>query len=777
VRAGAFVFVLFLPGGFAFRRTHQSAVLYEMAAGQMAFKGDSAAVIFEAILNRAPVAPLRLNPTLPAELERIVNKALEKDRELRYQHAADVRSDLQRLKRDTESGRTAVAATQAGPVSASSATADSHASTPLVGPASSVSAARPRAARWPILAGVAAVVVVLGVGAWLYFARKTQALTEKDTIVLSDFTNTTGDAIFDDTLKTALNVSLRQSPFLNVLSDSEVTKNLKLMTRPTDTKLTAEVARELCQRAGSKAYLAGTIGSLGSEYVLGLKAVNCRSGDTLAEEQVTAGSKEKVLDTLGVAATKLRGGLGESLATVQKLDVPLEQATTSSLEALQAYSLGLKTRSAKGDNAALPFFKRAVQLDPNFAMAYRSLSAISSDLNEGREADENARKAYELREKLSERERFHIEAFYLSGRGELEKSVQAYELWQQNYPRDYLPHATLTVVYASLGNPEKALDEALEALRLEPNAGVNYVNLGDAYISLNRLEEADAVFRQAQERRLEDESLILSRYQLAFLRGDAAQMAQWAAMVKMGAEDQMLAMQADTAGWQGKLKDAGELTRRAMDSAQHNGAQEAAATYQAWAAVRSVEAGNGKQARAAAKAALDLSSYQYVRSPAALALARAGDTAGAEKLAAEINKAGPLDTPIQRYWLPTIRAAVALERKDPKQAVELLQVASLVELGCGGSLLPVYVRGEAYLMLQDGKAAAAEFQKFIDHRGLVVNFPLGALARLGLARAYKLQGDTAKARAAYQDFLALWKDADPDIPILKEAKAEYAKLQ
>jgi serine/threonine protein kinase/predicted Zn-dependent protease len=730
-------------------------VLYEMATGRMAFPGNSAAVIHDGILNRTPVLPSQTNQGLPPKLDEIVGKALEKDRKLRYQSAADIRTDLQRLKRDTESGHTTSATTEAGSKTAIKST----------GP------------QWIVGAIVAVVAVVLGVGAWLYFARKAHALTEKDTIVLSDFTNTTGDAIFDDTLKTALNVSLRQSPFLNVLSDSEVAKNLKLMTRPADTKLTPGVARELCQRAGSKAYLAGTIGSLGSQYVLGLKTVNCRSGDTLAVEQVTAASKEKVLDALGEAASKLRGGLGESLATVQKLDVPLEQATTSSLEALQAYSLGLKTRSAKGDNAALPFFKRAVQLDPNFAMAYRSLSAISSDLNKGREADENARKAYELREKLSERERFHIEAFYLSGRGELEKSVQAYELWQQNYPRDYLPHATLTVVYGSLGNPEKALDEALEALRLEPNAGLNYVNLGDAYISLNRLEEADAVFRQAQDRKLEDESLILGRYQLAFLRGDAAQMAQWAAMVRMGAEDQMLAMQADTAGWQGKLKDAGELTRRAMDSAQHNGAQEAAATYQAWAALRAVETGNGKQARAAAKAALDLSSYQYVRWPAALALARAGDTAGAEKLAAEINKAGPVDTAVQRYWLPTIRAAVALERKDPKQAVELLQVASLVELGCGGSLLPVYVRGEAYLMLQDGKAAAAEFQKFIDYRGLVVNFPLGALARLGLARAYKLQGDTAKARAAYQDFLALWKDADPDIPILKEAKAEYAKLQ
>ncbi|MGC1976650.1 MAG: serine/threonine-protein kinase, partial [Candidatus Sulfotelmatobacter sp.] len=347
-------------------------VLYEMATGKQTFSGSSSAEIFDAILNRTPVALVRLNPQVPSKLEDIISKALEKDKKLRYQHAADMRTDLQRLKRDTESGRTAVAV-EAEPVSASFVAAASPAPTTLAGQ-SAVSAvtAKPHAVKWPILAGVAVVAVVLGVGAWLYFARKAQALTEKDTIVLSDFTNTTGDAIFNDTLKTALNVSLRQSPFLNVLSDSEVAKTLQQMTRPADTKLTPGVARELCQRAGSKAYLAGTIGSLGSEYVLGLKAVNCRSGDTLAEEQVTAVSKEKVLDTLGQAATKLRGELGESLATVQKLDVPLEQATTSSLEALQAYSLGGKALNEKGEAAALPYFQRAIQLDPNFAMGYRA---------------------------------------------------------------------------------------------------------------------------------------------------------------------------------------------------------------------------------------------------------------------------------------------------------------------------------------------------------------------------------------------------------------------
>src|SRR5271170_2511980 len=402
-------------------------VLYEMATGKQTFTGNSSAEIFDAILNRTPVAPVRLNPQVPPKLEDIINKALEKDKKLRYQSAADMRTDLQRLKRDTESGRTPVVAMEAEPASASSSVAASPASTPLAGQASAISGvtAKARAVKWPILAAAAVVAVVLGVGAWLYFARKAQALTEKDTIVLSDFTNTTGDAIFDDTLKTALNVSLRQSPFLNVLSDSEVAKNLKLMTRPTDSKLTPEVARELCQRAGSKAYLAGTIGSLGSQYVLGLKAVNCRSGDTLAEAQVTAASKEKVLDTLGQAASKLRGELGESLATVQKLDVPLEQATTSSLEALQAYSLGGKALSEKGPAAALPYSQRAIQLDANFAMGYAAVGGDYGSLGELERASEYYAKAFQLREHASEREKLGIVAdYYENVSGERDKAAQ-----------------------------------------------------------------------------------------------------------------------------------------------------------------------------------------------------------------------------------------------------------------------------------------------------------------------------------------------------------------
>jgi tetratricopeptide (TPR) repeat protein len=624
--------------------------------------------------------------------------------------------------------------------------------------------------------------VAAAIGGTLYLrSRQAMArLTDKDTIVLSDFDNKTGDAVFDDTLKQGLSVQLEQSPFLALVSDRRVNETLKLMGRPAGDRLTPEVTHEVCLRTGSKAMLTGSIAGLGSQYVIGLKAVNCNTGDVLAEAQEQAAGKEAVLKALGAAAVSLRSRLGESLSSVQKYATPVEEATTPSLEALKAYSLGIKTVYAKGETAALPFFKRAVELDPNFAMAYVWMSGLYCTLNEWGRGAGYIRKAYDLREKVSERERFTIQGnYYVLATGELEKAAQTLELWQQTYPRDALPYLLLGFVSATLGNWEKVLEEWREALRLEPNNGGNYYNVGLAYAALNRLDEAAAVYKQAEERKLENEKLLQSRYWLAFLKGDAAQMARLvsAAMGKPGAEDLLLATQADTEGWYGKLKNAHELTGRAMDSAQHNDAKERAATYQAAAALREAESGNREQARADANAALKLVPTRDVREMAALALARAGDKAGAEKLAAELDKTFPLDTRVQRYWLPTIRAGVALERQDPNRAIELLKVASTVELGGATNLWPAYLRGEAYLMLHDGNRAAAEFQKFIDHRGLVVNFPWGALARLGLARAYALQGNTAKARAAYQDFLTLWKDADPDIPILKKAKAEYAKLK
>ncbi len=764
------------------------AVLYEMATGKQAFTGTTSAVIFEAILDRTPTSPGQLNPELPARLEEIINKALEKDRETRYQTASDLRADLKRLKRDTDSGQ--AAAVGAGLVPAQEG---QPRGTPL-------------RRLWKVLVPTVMILVAAAMGGTFYLRSRhaTTPLTEKDTIVLSDFINKTGDAVFDDTLKQGLSVQLEQSPFLDLLSDRKVNETLKRMGRPAGDRLTPEVTQEVCLRTGSKAMLAGSIAGLGSQYVIGLKAVNCDTGDVLAEAQEQAAGKEAVLKALDAAAVSLRSKLGESLNSVQKYATPVEEATTPSLEALQAYSLGIKSVDAKGHTAALPFLKRAVDLDPNFAMAYASMSGVYWDLNEVGRGAENARKAYDLREKVSERERFTIEGnYYVLATGELEKAAQTFELWQQTYPRDDFANRFLGFVSSALGNWKKALEEWREALRLEPNSVANYANLGLAYTTFNRLDEAEAVYKQAEERKLETEILLQYRYWLAFLKGDAAQMAQWvsAAMGKPGSEDLLLASQADTEGWYGKLKNAHELTGRAMDSAQHNDAQESAAAYQAAAALREVEAGNREQARAEAHAAVKLAPNRDVRAVAGLALARAGDTAGAEKLAAELDKTFPLDTLVQRYWLPTIRAGVALERQDPSRAIELLKVASTVELGQPSNLTiflcPVYLRGEAYLMLHDGNRAAAEFQKFIDHRGVVMNFPWGALARLGLARAYALEAGVgaglvpaqghpqgvplqpaalAKARAAYQDFLTLWKDADPDLPILKEAQAEYAKL-
>ena len=630
---------------------------------------------------------------------------------------------------------------------------------------------------------LAATVVIGGVlAAWFLFGTRARALGETDTIVLADFDNRTGDEVFDDTLRQGLSVQLGQSPFLSMISDNKISQTLRLMSRPAGDRLTPEVTREVCQRTGSRAMLTGSIANLGSQYVIGLRALNCQTGDILAETQETAKNKEGVLKALDIAAVRLRSKLGESLHSVQEYDTPLADATTPSIDALKAYSLGQRTRAARGDTAALPFLKRATELDPGFADAYLAMAIVYYNHGEGSRAAEYASKAYELREKVSERERFAIDAFYYwNVTGELEKAAQTYELWQETYPRAAVAFGNLGTLSFHLGNYEKALSEFSEALRLEPSNVTNYFNLGTAYMDLNRLDEAEEAYKHVDEHKLE--FLLGNRYSLAFLKGDAAQMEKFAseAIGKPGAEDLLLAAQADTQAWYGRLRNARELTRQAMDSAKHNDANEAAAGYQAEAALHEVVMGNREQARTDANAAMRLAPNRDVQSMAALALARAGDTVGAEKLTIELDKTFPLDTLVQRYWLPTIRAALSMEHKGPSRAVEQLKETSAIELGGPGNLalvlVPVYARGEAYLALGDGDQAATEFQKFVDQRGLVGNFPWGALARLGLARAYAMQGDTAKARAAYQDFLTLWKDADPDIPILKEAKAEYARLK
>jgi len=734
-------------------------VLYEMVTGVLPFRGETSGVIAEAILNRRPVAPVRLNPDLPPKLEETVNKALEKDRKLRYQNAVEIRTDLQRLKRDSDSGRTAAA-------------------TGVVEPRGA-----PRAftfGRGAAMAGAAVVIIALAIGGWLYYGRKAHALTEKDTIVLADFTNTTGDPVFDGTLRQGLAVQLEQSPFLSLVSDQRIQQTLRLTGQPADTKLTPEIARDLCQRVGSAAVLDGSIASLGSQYVLGLKAVNCRTGDSLAQEQATADAKERVLKALGEAAAKLREKLGESLVTVQKLDTPIEQASTPSLEALKAYSLGQKTLVGKGDwAAAVPLFQRAIRLDPNFAMAYASLGVDYSNLGETSLASENTKKAYDLRERVSEREKFYIEShYYHYVTGDLEKARQAYELWSQTYPRDLVPPNNLGLIYENLGDYDKALAESREALRLDPGSGASYANLVAPYLYLNRLQEAQATADEAQAKNLDSPPLRFKLYVLGFLRNDAAGMAQqvaWSAG-KPGVEDMLLG-EADTAAYSGRLAKARELSRRAVTSAERAEEKENAAGNEAEAALREALCGNAAETRQRAFAALRLSTGRDVQLYAALALAFAGDAARAQALADDLAKRFPEDTVVQFNYLPTIHAQLALDRNEASKAIETLRAAAPYELGAVGGLYPVYVRGEAYLAAHRGREAAAEFQKILDQRGVVGNEPIGALAHLGLARAYSMQGDTAKARSAYQDFLTLWKDADPDISILLQARAEYSKLK
>jgi serine/threonine protein kinase/tetratricopeptide (TPR) repeat protein len=738
------------------------AVLYQMVTARLAFSGQTSAIIHDAILNRSPALPSTVISDVSPEIERIINKALEKDRNLRYQSAAEMRTDLQRIKRDTESGKT-------------SATASSLSRT-----------SKPPAAQrtsWLLIAASVLVLAACAVGGYFYLHRPPK-LTDKDTIVLADFANSTGDPIFDDTLKQALSASLRQSPFLNVLSDSRVSATLKQMTRPPNTPLTPEIIREVCQRADSKAWVAGTIAPLGTEYVVGLKAINCLNGDTLAQEQVTAANKEKVLDAVGKAATQLRGKLGESLSTVGSLDVPLSQVTTVSLDALKAFSLGNQTLREKGSYAAIPFYQHAITLDPNFAGAYLSLGKMYANNGESEKADDLFAKAYSLRAHASEREAFDIESMYHQHvTGDLESATRVFREWLGSYPREHAALGNLANAYNNSGNYELAVDLNRKSLEQSPNDVIAYINLALNFVELNRFSEARATIQAALDRKLDAEQLHYLLFALAFQAGDQRAMSEQVAWSEANPEtiSKFLSLEAAVQAYSGHLRRSRELTERAIVSAEHAGQKTSAEYRRLKAALVEAAFGNFSVSRQAALASLGWSVLGQDRGGiAALALAWSGEESHAQTVLDELSARFPHGTLVQSVVLPTVQAQIELSRKNPEKSLELLQAAMPYELtgsSLGGCVYPAYVRGEAYLALKNGVAAAAEFQKILEHRGLVGSCETGALAHLGIARAFALQGDTEKAKLAYQEFLTLSKDADPDIPILVAAKSEFTKLE
>ncbi len=728
-------------------------VLYEMATGMVPFRGDTSAIIFEAILNRAPVPPVRLNPGVPPRLEETICKLLEKDRDLRYQSAAEVRSDLKRLKRDTESAQVAAAPSGFNVVRRPAA---NHRS-------------------WVKYAAVAAALVIGIAVIVLMRTSHARAMTEKDTILVADFVNTTADPVFDGTLKKALAVDLGQSPYLNVFSEQKVQQTLQFMGRSPDERITTNIGREICQRAGIKAMLTGTIANLGSQYVITLEAINAATGDSLAEDQLQSPSKEEVLNTLHKATSGLRSKLGESLTSVQKYDKPLSEATTSSLDALKSFTIGDTKHNGGDELAAIPNYKHAIDLDPNFAMAYARLGAVYNNIGETQQAEELRQKAFELRDRASEREKLYIMSHYYADAGQLDKGITALELYKQTYPRDSIPYNNLANIYNQLGQFENALENARKCVELEPTSALGYVNLALAYSGLNRPDEAQATLNSAFDRNLSNMELRFQYANLEWALGnlDGMEKQLQAASQYSNSRAPILNFRAGIAAARGQLKQARELSDQANSAGQQLNLKEATPN------MLSVKAGQEALVESYALAIQDAleavkqSNAIGVEGNAAEALAAAGSEAKALSLAEDISHRRPNDTISQYVTVPLIKALVELHRNKPDAAIDAANTAALYARASSGVL---YVRGLSYLKAGRGSEALQDFQKVIDSKvfhGIDVIVPL---SKLGLARAYALQGDTARSRTAYQDFLADWKDADPDIPVLKQAKAEYAKL-
>jgi eukaryotic-like serine/threonine-protein kinase len=739
-------------------------VLYEMATGTLPFRGESPGVVFDAILNRNPAPALPLNPDLPPELARIIDKCLEKDRDLRYQHASEIRADLQRLKRDRDSGHL-----------------------PSATPAGVRSAFAARRSR--LFASAAVVVIASAIAAWFYLHRQ-PALTDTDTIVLADFTNSTGDPVFDETLRQGLAVQLEQSPFLSLVSDQRIRGTLPLMNVPADARLTPEIAQGVCVRTASAAVLEGSIATLGSQYVVGLRAKSCTTGDILANEQAHAARKEDVLDALSQIASRFRTRVGESLATIEKHSTPLEEATTPSLEALKAYSAAWKAFFSGGWARGLPLFQRAIAIDPDFAIAHAQVGFAYSGMGESALARQSTFKAYQLRDRTSDVERFFIETLYdRDFTGNLEREQRTLESWAESYPRDARPHGLVSgLAMTSTGQYESSIVEADKSIALDPDLTPAYVNKATNQVFLNRLDDALLTFGRLAERKLESPEWFLTiRYFVAFLKGDNDELGEIATAARKipPLEDIISHLEALALARSGRLQDARRVAAAPVEIAQRSGRRERAGLFEAATAVWEAFYGNAAAARQSAARALTLGRGRDVDYAAAFALALSGDLPQSRALAEDLARQFPEDTFVQFMYLPTLQALFSLNTHDAAAAIRALQTASRYDLALGGTgftgrfggLYPVYVRGLAYLAADQPTEAAAEFQRILDHRSIVLVDPMDAMARLQLARALVLSGDTVKAKSAYDDLFTLWKNADPEIPVLKEAKAEYARLR
>ncbi|MGI8835832.1 MAG: protein kinase domain-containing protein [Pyrinomonadaceae bacterium] len=766
-------------------------VLFEMVAGRTPFEGETSTDVLVSITQKEAPPLARFAPKVPAELDWIITKALRKDREERYQTIKELLTDLRRLKQKIEFE--AELERSVSPDSISRSTISAPAGIPTVsggiaatGEATGTHA--PSSAEYIVSeikrhktgAGIIAAlfVVLVGAGVFFYF-RHAQALTDKDTVLLADFVNTTGEQVFDGTLKQALAVQLGQSPFLNIYPEDRVREALRFMGRSPDDRLTRDVAREIGQRQGLKAMLAGSISSLGTHYVITLEAINVQNGDAIAREQAEADSKEQVLSTLGRVASQLREKLGESLGSIKKFDAPIEQATTSSLEALKAFSQGNELRQKGQDREAIPFYKRAIEVDPNFAMAYARLGVAYSNWGETELAKEYSQKAYDLRDRVSEHERFYIsEKYHSYVTGNRDEAMNVLKAWAQTYPNDYIPHNNLAVNYTFNGQYEDALKESREAVRLSPTNAVAQSNVVDCFIKLGRLDEAKQTLEQSLGQNPDRSIYHFYSYQVAFLRGDEDTMKKdldWFA--SKTTETDFFDLQAGTALSRGEWKKALGFVRRSTELMMTQNRKENASQNEANAALAHAVLGQCPEARQTATHAIGISRGKVDLGVAAMAFAQCGDTAQAQTLADELAKRFPEESININITIPMIRAAIENSRGNYAQAIEILQPASRFELGAVAGFGINYLRGQAYLGQRAGKEATVEYQKILDHRTVEIFSLAYPLAHLQLARGAALAGDTSKSRKAYQDFFALWKDADADLPVLVQAKKEYEQLR